>query len=149
MIQAIAIDLSQPGHALLAAVAADRIRAFATQHDETTDPQALTATAMIQLWQRKPDVHVIVLTDPEKGVVGHLLAQMQGSVVVLVQAKADGDVGDAMKQAIVDAEAWGASRGATVAMFVTHRNAEAMKRWNPGYKVARTVFTKPLDGSVS
>lgn len=150
MIQLIALDPMQPGHALLSAVVSERIRDFTKHYDETVDPDSMVRMVMTQLWQGNPDTRVMVLVDNEKGVVGHTLSEIQRqpgkSVVVLVQAKADGDVGQNMNDARAANEAWGMSRGATMAMYVTHRNAEFIKRVDPSYKVSRTVCVKVLNG---
>lgn len=152
-IQIIQLNMGLPGHPLLGALAADRIRQFATEHDETVDPERLTRLVMAALWAGDPGTLVTVLVNPETGsVVGHLLGELQSGSggqtnLVLAQAKADGNVGEAMKDAIRQGEEWGAERGAKMSMFVTHRNPETLKRWNPEYKVARTVFVKPLNGA--
>jgi hypothetical protein len=138
------------GHATLSGIAATRIRSFAERYDSTVNPFELAAEVMTHIWQGDPHTLVLLLVDEQKTenpIVGHLLCEYRPRerAIFTIQAEADEHSGGVMREALAQAEAWGQAQGARQALFVTHHDPELARRWNPTYKVARTVMMRPME----
>jgi hypothetical protein len=155
-IAVVPIDLDQPGHALLSPILAQRIEAFATKADPFVNASLLAGVTMSQLWTRDRTVRLLALLDGATGeVVGHLLAQLQvngqgiGSPTVLIlQAKADRDVGNAMAEAYEALEAWARAQQAVALVMISGRDPEVLEK-KYGFKLSRRVFHKLLTNGAS
>jgi hypothetical protein len=148
VISILPLDVTEVGHAVLSGIAASRIKAFAERYDQTVDPNDVVANVMAHVWQGDPHTLILLLIDEEKNVVvGHLLGEYRHRerVYFTLQAEVDEHSGGAMREALAKAEAWGQALGARQALYVTHHDPEVARRWNPDYKVARTVMGRQLE----
>lgn len=144
-VKVLTVDLSKPGHVTLTPLLHTRIREFAAERDEWVHPEVFAASVMARLWERDPRLLVLVLVT-ESEVVGHVVAQLQDEgkpVVLVIQTKADRDVGHALIEAMHLTEQWARSQGAVSLIAVTHRDPDAMAR-RFGFKLSRHLLTKPL-----
>lgn len=118
---------------LLVPVVAQRILDTAEAHFDELDPHLYTSQMMTRLWAGDPDVLIVALV--EEGtfkVVGHGVAEIAkhgpNCWVFVSQMKADQNVGDAVKRAILVADEWGKSRGAEKMVMATSRSDTAWRR---------------------
>lgn len=142
------IDVRKPGHSTLTPILAKRIEDFADRHDEFVSAQVFAYAVMARLWQLDQTLQVLAVVDEAKGVLGHTVTQIEDQgkkpVALMVQAKADGDVGDAMTQAYTRVQEWARSKGATSLVVITQRDPEALER-KYGFKLSRRILAKSLE----
>lgn len=133
---------------LLVPVVAQRIRETADQHFDELDPDLFTSGMMARLWAG--DDTVLVLALVEEGtfrIVGHAVAEIakhgKNTWVFVSQTKADQNVGDAIKRAILLADEWGKTHKATRMVMATSRSDTAWRR-RYGFSALRHLMSRDI-----
>lgn len=128
-----------------------RIYAMAEERASEMDPGQFTRSWMARLWARDPSIAVLIFLEPTGKLVGHVLAELCGDGVkkwvFVSQCKADGNVGDAVKRAMVIGDEWGAQRGATTMTMATHRSDAAWQR-KYGLESHRQVLLREIGSPI-
>lgn len=142
------VDPYDPVTGLLVPAVAQRILAFSREHFCELDPEMYARNIMGRLWARDPRVAVGALVEAATSkVVGHAVATIEedgrNRWVFISQCKADGNVGDAVKRAILLADQWGRAQGATQMVMSTPRADAAWKR-KYGFDTMRHLMIRKL-----
>lgn len=136
--------------AMLLPFIAHRIFAMASERMQELDPERFTRALMARLWGQDPAVLLLAMLEPTGKLVGHVTAEICTDGVkrwVFVhQTKADGNVGDAVRRAMLILDEWGKSREAKVMTIATHRSDAAWQR-KYGLEPHRQVLMREI-GSV-
>ena len=118
--------------AMLLPFIAHRIFSMAGERMQELDPERFTRALMARLWGQDPGVLLLAMLEPSGKLVGHVTAEVCTDGVkrwVFVhQTKADGNVGDAVKRALVMLDSWGQQHQATTMTIATHRDDAAWRR---------------------
>ncbi|HEX7162138.1 MAG TPA: hypothetical protein VF223_12995 [Trebonia sp.] len=144
--------LARPSGLLVPEVAR-RILETAENHFEDLDPNLYTAQVMARLWAGDETVLVLALVeDGTYKVVGHAVAEVaqhgKHKWVFVSQTKADQNVGDAIKRAILLADEWGKQHGCTRMVMATTRPDTAWKR-KYGFDTMRHLMVRKLGSAVA
>lgn len=87
------------------------------------DPEKVTRSVLLALYAKDPKLKVLAVVKDGKSLVGHAVGSLltdEAHVWVLVsQLRADGNVGDALKQIIAQYDEWGRRYGARHMVLVT------------------------------
>ncbi len=146
--------------AMLLPFIAQRIYNMASERMVEVDPTRFTRAILARLWAGDPAVVILAMLEPTGKLVGHLCAELcTDSVkkwVFVHQTKADGNVGDAVKRAIVLLDQWAASLKDTTApggvpvtlmTMATHRNDAAWQR-KYGLETHRQVLMREVGSPI-
>jgi hypothetical protein len=145
--------------AMLLPFIAQRIFSMANERMQELDPERMTRTLLTRLWAGDPGVLVLAMLEPSGKLVGHLTAEYCTDGVkkwiFVAQTKADGNVGDAVKRAILMLEQWAVSLeqaqpvGVKVSLIAmaTHRDDAAWAR-KYSFEKSRSVYIRPIGGPV-
>ena len=148
------LDPANPGLSLLLPFLAERVRLFAEEYEPRVNPQSYSSLVMGRIWARDPTILALGLVDPEKGTLhGHVLAEMgvsrdlaTGAEVksaIVTQKRADGNVGDALYQAVEEAGVWAVTNGASVIALNTRKDSREWEK-RLGYTHGHHVLFKKL-----
>ena len=128
----IPVDPLNPPCSMLMPFIAQRIYTMAEERAAETDAGQFTRSFIARLWARDPNLLALVFLEPSGRLVGHVTAEMCGDGVkkwvFVSQCKADGNVGDAVKRAILTIDEWAGTKGATNMTMATHRSDAAWQR---------------------
>lgn len=142
--------LTNPGSMLLPFIA-QRIFQMAEERSTETDASQTTRSFLARLWAGDPKTIVLMFLEPNGKLVGHVTAEICSdgvkTWVFCAQCKADGNVGDAVKRAILLIDAWAAKFGATNMTIATHRNDAAWQR-KYGLENQRSVLLREVGSPV-
>lgn len=112
-----------------------------------TDSLTLARGVLGSLATQDRGCKILALLDDKANVVGHVLANASSDGVrrwvTISQYRADGNVGDALKNAIGQVEEWAKAIGANDVVLVSTGNQG--DRWKDrGYKTTRTIQIKTI-----
>jgi hypothetical protein len=135
------IDPGHPGLRLLTPFLAERVAAYAAAFQPEYEPEAFARTVLARLWQGDPTLLAVGLVR-QGSLVGHVLAEASGhgarTRVVILQVRADENVGDARQRAVRSVLDWAAQVGASRVILTVHRDP---KDWaDLGFRVYRHVL---------
>jgi hypothetical protein len=137
--------------AMLLPFLAHRIFQMASERMQELDPERFTRAILARLWGQDPNVLMLAFLEPTGKLVGHVTAEVCTDGVkrwVFVhQTKADGNVGDAVKRAMVMLDEWGKQSGATMMTIATHRSDAAWQR-KYGLEPHRQVLMREIGSPV-
>jgi len=148
------LDPSDSTLAMLLPFLAERVRLYAAEHEPRIPAETYTAMVMGRLWARDPSLLALGIVDTDKGfLVGHVLAELITAQdiatgqsvrhVSIAQKRADGNVGDAVYQALDQAGVWGAANGASLLELRTKRDSREYEK-RLGYTHGHHVLYKAL-----
>lgn len=143
MVKVLRIDpKGAPATAPLSGFIAPRIVEFATEHSPPDDPAMLVSNVMSRVWKGDDDVFLAAMVTEDGAIVGHALAFFNVLGLkrygFLHQIKADGNVGDAVKDTLEAIKVWALAKGAQFIMGVTHRNPETWRK-KYGYEHTHSI----------
>lgn len=142
--------LNPPGSMLLPFIS-QRIFQMAEERAAETDAGQTTRSFMARLWARDPKTLVLMFLEPNGKLVGHVTAEICSdgvkTWVFCSQCKADGNVGDAVKRALLIIDEWAKQFGATNMTIATHRNDAAWQR-KYGLENHRSVLLREVGSPV-
>ena len=149
-ISVILLDPYHPVTGLLVPFVAQRMREVAEAFFVELSPDTYVREIMVRLWNRDPRVMVVALCDPKGNVVGHGVATIEtdgiNSWCFVSQVKADGNVGDAVHQALEMANEWARQAGCRLMLMATGRSERAWERAY-GFKVDRRIMSREIISS--
>lgn len=138
--------------AMLLPFIAHRIFSMAAERAQELDPERFTRSFLARLWAGSPDVLILAFLEPSGKLVGHVTAEActdgVKKWVFVSQTKADGNVGDAVKRALVMLDAWGKQFGATTMNMATHRDDAAWAR-KYGLEKSRSVYGRVIGSEIA
>lgn len=136
--------LRSPETAVLTGILAKRVRDFNEATNPYQTPEEAVKTVMSGLWNNNDGVLALMFIDAESNVVGHMVAMDSSrDWVIIFQAKADGNVGDAIKQSEAMVAEWAKARGRKGLWIITHRNPETWAK-KYGYQVTHTIMNRSI-----
>lgn len=139
------IDPRDSTGALLLPQLAQRLQLFSAEYDRVFDPRVPVANYMSRLWSDDPNLLILGLVEGDSGaLVGHVVAETTGSLVSVLQMRADQNVGDALQEAVSRAIEWGQTRGSTDVLLHTTGNGRDWEKRLPGLKRYRQLWHLPL-----
>jgi|SRR6185503_8386754 len=139
------IDPRDPTGALLLPQLAQRLQLYAAEYERIYDPRVPVANYMSRLWADDPNLLILGLVEADSGaLVGHVVAEKTGSLVNVLQLRADQNVGDALQEAVSRAIEWGLASGCTDALVHTTGNGRDWEKRLPGLKRYRQLWHLPL-----
>lgn len=137
--------------AMLLPFIAHRIFAMAGERMQEVDPERFTRALMARLWASDPAVLMLAMLEPSGKLVGHVTAEACGDGVkrwiFVHQTKADGNVGDAVKRAMLMLDEWGKKHQATTMTIATHRSDAAWQR-KYGLEPHRQVLMREIGSDI-
>ena len=139
-IQVVPVDPYDPTLGLLIPGLTQRLLETSAKVMPEGDPEKATRSVMLALYAKDPKLKVLAVVQDGKRLVGHAVGSLltdETHVWVLVsQLRADGNVGDAMKQIIAQYDEWGRRYGARHMALVT---GPGEKGWEDelGFKTVR------------
>lgn len=146
--------------AMLLPFIAQRIFNMASERMTEVDPGRFTRAILARLWGGDHTVLVLAMLEPTGKLVGHVCAEFctdgVKKWVFVHQTKADGNVGDAVKRAIVILDQWAgtltnstAPQGVPVTLMTmaTHRNDAAWQR-KYGLETHRQVLMREVGSPI-
>lgn len=138
--------------AMLLPFIAHRIFTMAAERMQEVDPERFTRTILARLWGQDPGVLILAFLEPSGKLVGHVTAEICTDGVkrwlFVHQTKADGNVGDAVKRAMLMLDAWGTGHKATVMTIATHRSDDAWRR-KYGLETHRQVLMREIGSEIA
>jgi hypothetical protein len=142
---------------LLVPYMTQRIRAFAEERISEMLPEMFTRNILARLHAGDPSLLVMGFLQPNGSLVGHLVAEVCSDNVPLerggtrwvfvLHCKADGNVGDAVKRAMHEVDAWAKERSCQFMLMATHRSDKAWER-RYGFELSRHVLRRDLDSGI-
>jgi hypothetical protein len=138
--------------AMLLPFIAHRIFSMAAERMQELDPERFTRALMARLWGQDAGVLILALLEPSGKLVGHVTAEICTDGVkrwiFVHQTKADGNVGDAVKRAMLMLDEWGKQHKATVMTIATHRSDAAWQR-KYGLEPHRQVLMREIGSEIA
>lgn len=137
--------------AMLLPFIAQRIFNMAGERAQELDPERFARSFMARLWAGDSGVLLLAFLEPSGKLVGHVAAEgcTDGirKWIFVAQTKADGNVGDAVKRAMLMLDEWGKRLGATTMTIATHRSDAAWAR-KYGLEPHRQVLMREIGSTV-
>ena len=138
------VDPGKPDGAMLTPILAQRVQAYAMEHQPEVDPTVYARTMMARLWGGDPGLLALLIVDPEAGMpAGHLLADARTPHgAQIVQLRADQNVGNAKAECVQAAIEWATQGGLPHILLNVHRDPKVWAQL--GFQSVRHVLRKSL-----
>ncbi len=141
------LDPYDPVIGLLVPFVTQRMLDFAREYAHEVDPVTLVQDYMVRLYQRDPNVMILVVVNEKGNPVGHCAASIQtdgkNRWVFVSQLRLDENVGDARGEGLEMLDAWGRAAGCTKMLMATSRNEKPWER-RFGFRTSRRVCEREL-----
>jgi hypothetical protein len=119
----------------------ERMVGFAREHMEECDPVHFVRTFLARLTLRDANV-VLLAAYNDTHLVGHSIAALEGSNVVVYQTQVEPKQEGLVQQMIEFGKTWGQHRGATHLVMATTKGPLFQKKY--GFKTLRYLMSLPL-----
>ena len=139
------IDPRRADLAMLTPILAQRLQAYALEHQPDVEPQAFTNMMMARLWAGDSTLLALMILDQDAGIpTGHLLAEcLPNQFMQIRQLRADQNVGDARYDALDLACNWARDLGCPQAFIQSHRDGRELEK-RQGWKLESHTLRRNL-----